>query len=138
MRDVISAARGPRYRTVSLFLVSILIFGSGCGDPAGETEKVRQAREPAAPLEPETFTSDQAAPFVQLALDCAVQEYPNKIAHTMQSDADQGTPGSLHPAFYGCFDWHSSVHGHWLLARFARLYPEHPWRPARALFWMSI
>ncbi|RKZ11468.1 DUF2891 domain-containing protein [bacterium] len=71
------------------------------------------------------LTPDQAAPFVRLALDCAAQEYPNKIGHVMQSDADQGTPRSLHPAFYGCFDWHSSVHGHWLLARFARLFPVH-------------
>jgi hypothetical protein len=44
----------------------------------------------------------------------------------MQSDQDQGTPRSLHPAFYGCYDWHSAVHGHWLLARFARLHPDHP------------
>ncbi|MBD3222991.1 DUF2891 family protein [bacterium] len=66
------------------------------------------------------------APFVQLALDCAEREYPNKIAHTMQSDADQGAPRSLHPAFYGCFDWHSSVHGHWLLAAYARRFPDHP------------
>jgi hypothetical protein len=71
-------------------------------------------------------SAQQVSVFVRLAMECAVQEYPNKIAHTMQSDADQGTPGSLHPAFYGCFDWHSSVHGHWLLARFARIYPEHP------------
>ena len=75
------------------------------------------------------FTADQAAVFVGLALDCAEREYPNKIAHTMQSDADQGTPASLHPAFYGCFDWHSSVHGHWLLARFARLHPDHELAP---------
>ncbi len=126
MRDVICEVRWSMYRMVSLCLITILLFGTGCGDPAGETDEVRQDSEPNVPLEPETFTSDQAAPFVQLALDCAVQEYPNKIAHTMQSDADQGTPFSLHPAFYGCFDWHSSVHGHWLLARFARLYPEHP------------
>ncbi|PID78738.1 hypothetical protein CSB20_13640 [bacterium DOLZORAL124_64_63] len=72
------------------------------------------------------FSAADAAPFVRLALDCATQEYPNQIAHTMLSDADQGTPGGLHPAFYGCFDWHSSVHGHWLLARFARLFPDHP------------
>ncbi|MCP4290301.1 MAG: DUF2891 domain-containing protein [bacterium] len=74
---------------------------------------------------PASFTANQAAPFVRLALDCAVQEYPNKIGHTMLSDADQGTPRLLHPSFFGCFDWHSSVHGHWLLTRFARLYPEH-------------
>lgn len=73
-----------------------------------------------------SFTADQAALYVQLALDCAEREYPNQIAHVMQSDSDQGTPRSLHPAFYGCFDWHSAVHGHWLLARFTRLHPDHP------------
>jgi len=72
------------------------------------------------------FTADQAAVFVELALDCTEREYPNQIAHVMQSDQDQGTPRSLHPAFYGCYDWHSAVHGHWLLARFARLHPDHP------------
>ena len=75
---------------------------------------------------PEQNSAQQVSVFVRLALDCTAEEYPNKIAHTMQSDADQGTPASLHPAFYGCFDWHSSVHGHWLLARFARIYPQHP------------
>lgn len=79
----------------------------------------------AAQAGPEQISADEMAPFVGLAVECAAREYPNKIAHTMQSDADQGTPKSLHPAFYGCFDWHSSVHGHWLMVRFARLYPQH-------------
>ena len=70
--------------------------------------------------------ADALAPFVRLALDCTGQEYPNKIAHVMQSDADTGTPAQFTPAFYGCFDWHSAVHGHWQLARFARLHPDHP------------
>lgn len=61
--------------------------------------------------------------FARLALDCVRREYPNKIAHTLASDADVAPPRELTPAFYGCFDWHSSVHGHWLLARLARLYP---------------
>jgi len=74
---------------------------------------------------PPITLANPATPFVRLALDCVPQEYPNKIAHTMQSGADQGTPRSLHPVFYGCFDWHSSVHGHWLLTRFARLNPQH-------------
>jgi len=78
-----------------------------------------------SPAMAQVTTADKMAPFVRLAIECSLQEYPNKIGHTMQSDADQGTPRSLHPAFYGCFDWHSSVHGHWLLARFARLYPQH-------------
>jgi len=60
------------------------------------------------------------ARFARLALDCVHREYPNKIAHVMQGDADAGTPASLHPVFFGCFDWHSSVHGHWLLVRLLR------------------
>ncbi len=60
------------------------------------------------------------------ALACVHQEYPNKLAHTLASDADARAPRELTPVFYGCFDWHSSVHGHWLLARVARLYPGTP------------
>jgi len=64
--------------------------------------------------------------FARLALACVHQEYPNKIAHVMDSDADARPPRELTPAFFGCYDWHSSVHGHWLLARVARLRPETP------------
>jgi hypothetical protein len=62
--------------------------------------------------------------FARLALACVHQEYPNKISHTLQGDADARVPRELTPAFYGCYDWHSSVHGHWLLARVARLAPD--------------
>ena len=67
-----------------------------------------------------------AGRFANLALACVHREYPNKIAHALASDADARPPRELTPAFYGCFDWHSSVHGHWLLARLLRLYPEAP------------
>jgi hypothetical protein len=72
-----------------------------------------------APLDPQL-----AARFVPLALACVHQEYPNKISHVLLADADARVPRELTPAFYGCYDWHSSVHGHWLLARVARLLPE--------------
>ena len=62
-----------------------------------------------------------ASRFARLALDCVHREYPNKIAHVLNSAADTGTPAQLHPVFYGCFDWHSSVHGHWMLVRWLRL-----------------
>ena len=68
----------------------------------------------------------QAEKLAALALACVHQEYPNKIAHTLASDADAKPPRHLTPVFYGCFDWHSAVHGHWLLARVARLYPGTP------------
>jgi hypothetical protein len=61
--------------------------------------------------------------FALLALQCVHQEYPNKIAHVLSSDRDVAPPRQLTPVFYGCYDWHSSVHGHWLLTRLLRLYP---------------
>jgi len=61
-----------------------------------------------------------AARFALLALECVHREYPNKIGHVLNADQDARTPSSLHPVFYGCFDWHSSVHGHWLLVRLLR------------------
>jgi len=66
------------------------------------------------------------ARFARLALACVHQEYPNKISHVLSADADARPPRELTPAFYGCYDWHSSVHGHWLLARIARQSPESP------------
>jgi len=72
------------------------------------------------------FDQTQAARFAKLALDCVHQEYPNKIAHSLASDADVKPPRALTPAFYGCYDWHSSVHGHWMLTRLARLFPQAP------------
>lgn len=73
-----------------------------------------------------SFDAALAARFARLALACVHQEYPNKISHLMTSDADVKPPRELTPAFYGCYDWHSSVHGHWLLVRLARLFPKAP------------
>ena len=61
--------------------------------------------------------------FATLALTCVHKEYPNKIAHVLSGDVDVQPPRSLTPAFYGCYDWHSAVHAHWLLARIARRFP---------------
>lgn len=62
--------------------------------------------------------------FAELALDCVHKEYPNIIKHQLTSKQDVQTPKQLYPAFYGCFDWHSSVHGHWLLTRILHKYPD--------------
>ncbi len=77
--------------------------------------------------------------YARLALECVHKEYPNKIAHAMSSDADAKPPRELTPAFYGCFDWHSAVHGHWLLARLARTNPQAPYAAeARAALRRSL
>ncbi len=70
------------------------------------------------------LSREQASRFARLALKCIRQEYPNKLDHVMNDAGEVRSPRSLHPAFYGCFDWHSSVHGHWMLARLLRLYPD--------------
>src|SRR5512133_2160553 len=76
------------------------------------------------PPTPASFDIKAAERFASLTLACVHKEYPNKIAHTLNSDADVAPPRKLTPAFYGCYDWHSSVHGHWLLARLARTFPD--------------
>jgi hypothetical protein len=73
---------------------------------------------------PPSFDINAAERFAKLALACVHKEYPNKISHSLNSDADVAPPRKLTPAFYGCYDWHSSVHGHWLLARLIRTFPN--------------
>src|SRR5947208_3069596 len=63
------------------------------------------------------FDAHAAERFANLALACVHKEFPNHISHTLNNDADVAPPRKLTPAFYGCYDWHSSVHGHWLLGR---------------------
>jgi len=73
-----------------------------------------------------TFDAKAAERFAKLALACVDKEYPNKISHVLNSDADVAPPRKLTPAFCGCYDWHSSVHGHWLLVRLLRTFPDAP------------
>src|SRR3984885_9148405 len=78
---------------------------------------------------PPTFDINAAERFAKLALACVHKEYPNKLSHSLNSDADVAPPRKLTPAFYGCYDWHSSVHGHWLLARLGRTFPDAAFAP---------
>src|SRR5208337_3064899 len=80
-----------------------------------------EAQSSASPV---LFDMNAAGRFANLALACVHKQYPNKISHSLNSDADVAPPRKLTPAFYGCYDWHSSVHGHWLLARLVRTFPN--------------
>jgi Protein of unknown function (DUF2891) len=77
------------------------------------------ARDPEHALSPE-----QRSAFARLALKGLSKEYPNKPEHVMAGPGDVKGPRDLHPAFYGSYDWHSSVHGHWMLVRLIRLFPD--------------
>ena len=70
------------------------------------------------------LTSEGASHFANLALDCIHKEYPNKLNQTLESGDFLLPPRDLHPAFYGCYDWHSSVHGHWMLVKLLKSFPE--------------
>jgi hypothetical protein len=76
-----------------------------------------------------SFDINAAERFANLALACVHKEYPNKLSHSLNSDADVAPPRKLTPAFYGCYDWHSSVHGHWLLVRLVRTFPDAAFAP---------
>ena len=73
-----------------------------------------------------SLDASAASHFAQLALKCARQEYPNKLDHVMNGAQEVQPPRTLHPAFYGCYDWHSSVHGHWMLVRLLQRFPQLP------------
>src|SRR5213593_2736416 len=90
-------------------LFAVLFFAPNLAFSAGETS---------------TFDTKAAERFAKLALACVGKEYPNKISHVLNSDADVAPPSKLTPAFYGCYDWHSSVHGHWLRVRLLRTFPD--------------
>ncbi len=73
-----------------------------------------------------TVTAEEAALYAQQALNGITREYPNAPGQVLNGPADVASPRALHPAFYGCFDWHSAVHSHWLLVRVLRMFPSLP------------
>ncbi len=114
---------------------------TGCAAPRAAPEQARPVKNSAA--EPTAWApvldEAQAGRFAALALACVHREFPNKVAHVYAGPQDVGTPRALTPAFYGCFDWHSAVHGHWLLARLARRFPDAAWAAdARAALEQSL
>ena len=72
------------------------------------------------------LTRERASAFARLALTAVKKEYPNKPEHVLGGAGDVKSPRALHPAFYGSYDWHSSVHGHWLLVRLLKQFPDLP------------
>src|SRR4051812_39614956 len=83
----------------------------------------------------QALTPELASRFAQLALSHVEREYPNKLDHVMNAADDVRSPRELHPIFYGSFDWHSCVHGYWLLATLLRKRQDIPEAPQiRELF----
>ncbi|MEO8433149.1 MAG: DUF2891 domain-containing protein [Acidobacteriota bacterium] len=80
----------------------------------------------AAQAPAENLDDAAAERFARLALSCIDREYPNKPEHVLDGAADLRAPRDFHPVFFGCYDWHSSVHGHWMLVRLLETRPGIP------------
>ena len=85
---------------------------------------------PPAPPELTSLTAESASNFAQITLRCVAKAYPSQPGYVLNAPEDVQLPEAVHPAFYGCYDWHSSVHGHWMLARILHLFPALPEAPA--------
>ena len=120
-----------RAKHLAAVLVSMSAATAGAAYAAGAAD--------AAGARAAAMDAAAAARFAGLALKCLHAEYPNHLSHTLDSDADARPPRVLNPAFYGCYDWHSDVHGHWLLVRLVRLFPDAPFAEmARAELALSL
>jgi len=102
----------------SLLLCLLVAFFS-CNTPNVEKREVSKQT-----IETPKLTLEQAKRLIELPLHCVNTEYPNKLGQTIGSEEDLKSPKELHPAFYGCFDWHSSVHGHWSLVSILKQFPQ--------------
>jgi len=107
----------PRLKNLVCALLAAPLMGVAAEDAA--LQKIADANPSAG-----GFDVSAAERFAKLALACVHKEYPNKISHVLNSDADVAPPRKLTPAFCGCYDWHSSVHGQWLLVRLLRTFPD--------------
>ncbi len=98
-----------------IFRLIFLLFLVSCSSPVPTSEMV---------WEPVILDLQQANRLATLPLKCLQHEYPNKLNQTLQDSSSLASPRDLHPSFYGCFDWHSSVHGHWMLVRLLKSFPQ--------------
>ena len=85
-----------------------------------------QSADPKPVPELPALTQESASNFARITLKCVQKEYPNQPGLILNAAEDVQVPSRVHPAFYGCYDWHSSVHGHWMLARLIRMFPALP------------
>lgn len=100
---------------ITLFVLIILFF-SGCKNGA-EQEQNQQ-------VEDIKLDSKLSEIIFKMPTHCIEIEYPNKLGQVLGSDSDLKRPKSLRPVFYGCFDWHSSVHGYWSIIKLLKQFPE--------------
>lgn len=105
---------------LSVFLLQALLLSCSSRENTSKSDESEIPRVESM----QHLTIDQANKLAELPLACMLTEYPNKLGQTIGSSEDLDEPHELHPAFYGCFDWHSSVHGHWSLVKLLKEFPD--------------
>lgn len=100
-----------------------MILLQSCERDGSGTSAEAHRTDPATAPE-RTLTAEQASQIFSLPVHCLEVEYPNKLGQVLGSDADLKSPKALRPIFYGCFDWHSAVHGYWSIVELMQAFPE--------------
>src|SRR5690242_11780169 len=108
-----------------LMCLGAIVFAVSCAAPPAQPAAApAPVRKPVPELP--ALTAASASNFAQIALKCVQKTYPNQPGLILNGPEDVMAPAKAHPSFYGCYDWHSSVHGHWMLARVLRMFPSLP------------
>ena len=107
-----------------IYALSIILLVFSCNEKEEEQKTTESTIEKIEVVNTPILNLEQANRLAQLPLHCMNTEYPNKLNQTIGGALDLKTPKELHPAFYGCFDWHSAVHGHWSLVSLLKNFPE--------------
>lgn len=108
------------------YLIAFVFILTGCNETKEQpkenttTQEISEVRQFQTPV----FTLAEANKLIELPLHCVTTEYPNKLGQTIGADTDLQPPRLLHPTFYGCFDWHSAVHGYWSMVTLVKEFPE--------------
>jgi len=117
MTETKNRAPGHTVRAgIMMAIITLALSWHGCS-PGEAPGGIRLPADPGISLE-------QANKLSELPLACLQTVYPNKLGQTLGDSTDLGEPHVLHPAFYGCFDWHSAVHGHWSLVWLLKHFPD--------------
>ena len=106
--------------SLKLLSIAAILLVLSCNEPSGnDKEEVASSKETSIRLDIRAANN-----LIELPLACVLQEYPNKLGQVVGDKNDLREPSDLHPTFYGCFDWHSAVHGHWSLVKLLKEFPE--------------
>ncbi len=110
-----------------IVLFAVAIAFSSCTETKEKEQKPEGVAETTSAIQQfpkPVFTIAEANKLIELPLHCVTTEYPNKLGQTIGGDSDLQPPRELHPTFYGCFDWHSAVHGYWSMVTLLKEFPE--------------